>query len=183
MILVDTPVLPWLYVKQEGQKMKNIVSALALVIALTACASTGSVYNTQTLTPPASSKTQLVIYSPTGMFAQPSGPWVEVNGVEKCMLPRGSFMIVDADAGTTTASISMWGSPGVSRLSIKTKPGSRHYIQVQANMGRVLGLGGVIAESVENATSDDKGEYLIREVDKGSAQKELTGTKQSTTCK
>ena len=163
--------------------MKNIVSALALSLVLASCASTGSVYSQQTLAAPTSGKTQLVIYSPTGMFAQPSGPWVEVNGVEKCMLPRGSFMIVDTDAGTTTVSISLWGSTGVSRLSIKTKPGSRHYIQLQANMGRVLGIGGAIAESVENATSDDKGEYLIREVSKEGAQKELADTKQSTSCK
>lgn len=163
--------------------MKNIILALSISLVLSACASTGAVYSQQTIAAPPNGKAQLVIYSPTGMFAQPSGPWVEVNGVEKCILPRGSFMAIDTDLGTTTVSISMFGSPGVSKLSIKTKPGSRHYIQVQANMRRVLGLGGVIAESVENATSDDKGEYLIREMDKGNAQKELAGTKQSTACK
>jgi hypothetical protein len=183
----ETPLAAFLFFKAENTMKKHplkTVALFSLFLFLAACAASGQLYSPQVLTSPSKNKAQLVIYRPSAFTASVSITNVEINGMPACELPNSSFFKFDAEPGQTTVSASIWGGIGTSKLTLKTKAGSRYFIRVAPNTGKILGgsVAGLISVGVAEAVSDNAGSFIITAIDKETAQQEIVGRKQSLSC-
>lgn len=145
---------------------------LLLSVFLGGCATaTGPVYNDAMIAPPASGRAQFVIYRPAE-FGVPRTSKVSINGNESCDLPAKSFAVLSSDPNADIG-VSIWDM-GKSHIFIPNS--GRHYVRVTydgADPGAAFGLAG----SVISRSLDNDGPFVMLEVSKSQAERDLAGLK------
>lgn len=156
----------------------NVMIAMASVVMLSGCMATGATYNSKGVPNIQSDKAQLVIYRPMAWTLGAVPGELEINGMDKCSITSGGYMVENVTPGETVVAVDTWQLPGTSKLIFNAVAGKRYYLKVAPNNNKAMlrVLGGVIASET---MSDQSGPFLVYSVDKGAATKELSETKQS----
>lgn len=146
---------------------------LLLVLLMTACAATGSLYSQ---TPVTNNTAQIVIYRSSEVFG--ADEYVEINGNEICRLGRETYFTRNVNPGLVNVSITTLSDK--SSLAFNTERGQRYFVKVGTNSGKTAAAigGGLLGAAL--AGGDD---YHIEQVSNQQGMSEVSDKKETITCK
>jgi len=164
-----------------GGFMKKL--GMIALLFLSGCAGTGKVYDRQAIPAPSKNMVQLIIYRPSSLSGVLESPTVNVGGQNTCDISVGSYFITTTVAGKTKIVASQYGGLVKSSLSATLSSGKRYYVKIAPNLAKSIAGGfGVLGTLAHDTVAEDKGVYQVRLIDKDTAEEEIIGTKQSTSC-
>lgn len=157
--------------------MLRITSALALLLATSACASaTGNPYNLQ---PEVirMSQSQVVIYRTGGGIPVPA-PTLTINGVERCDIASGGYTVLNVKPNQTVRlRLKRLGDIYPSEVTFQAGAGQRKFVEVSFNQG------GMFAHSftglVGGSLIDQRGSFVFADGNESDAR----STSEDVTCR
>jgi hypothetical protein len=130
-----------------AMRLAKLAGVVAVAGALAGCSVGFPITKSEIGSPPPDAA-RLIVYRPSGPMLMWRSFNVDVNGGPTCDLPRGSGFAKDVASGEVTVAVSLWQTPGDSKLSWKVETGKTYYLRVRVSgetspgvKGGLIGLG------------------------------------------
>lgn len=128
---------------------------------------------------PAANRARLIVFRDGSWIGATRTPTVNVNGADRCDLPRAGFFSADLEPGDVTISSQLWDKPGVSSTRLSLQPATVTYVRMRFEPNRIRGsiLAGFVGYYIGAQMSGTEGPFVFDVLEKTAAADNLSSIK------